>query len=202
MTNHEVSVVPTQADREAAVSMYRHVQSQLKHPHRADVQERTIADTLAGRWDSDGSVQTLARHRLAHQTPPATIPADVARLVVAAREAGFEDPSPERMAELIAASEAFADRVPWDDEPEDAAELRAVAPPATQPSATVGEVERIVEQKAAAIDAACNLSLHVVKAHEAIRALMTALHNPYHPAYEQGREVLSAGKSQDGEQAA
>lgn len=77
------------------------------------------------------------------QTTPATqqVPADVARLVVAAREAVFEDPSPERTAELNAASEAFADRVPWDDEPEDAAELRADTPPATQQSA-VGEPDR------------------------------------------------------------
>lgn len=45
------------------------------------------------------------------------VPADVRRLVVAARKVAFEDQSREALKELDAASEAFADRVPWDDEP-------------------------------------------------------------------------------------
>ena len=48
------------------------------------------------------------------------VPPDVARLVIAARLVAIEDDtSPEAIKELDAASEAFADRVPWDDEPSD-----------------------------------------------------------------------------------
>lgn len=44
---------------------------------------------------------------------------DVVRLVVAARGVAFEDqPSREALKELDEASEAFADRVPWEDEPD------------------------------------------------------------------------------------
>jgi len=47
------------------------------------------------------------------------LPADVVRLVIAARNVAFEDqPSREALKELDEASEAFADRVPWEDEPE------------------------------------------------------------------------------------
>lgn len=46
------------------------------------------------------------------------LPADVVRLVIAARHVAFEDhPGKEELRELDAASEAFAARVPWDDEP-------------------------------------------------------------------------------------
>ncbi len=47
------------------------------------------------------------------------IPDDVKRLVIAAREVAFGDqpPSPEAIKELDSASEAFADRVPWEDQP-------------------------------------------------------------------------------------
>lgn len=47
------------------------------------------------------------------------LPPDVVRLVIAARNVAFEDqPSREALKELDEASEAFADRVPWEDEPE------------------------------------------------------------------------------------
>lgn len=49
---------------------------------------------------------------------PETIPQDVIRLVVAARRVAFEDASPGAIKELDAASEAFANRVPWEDEPD------------------------------------------------------------------------------------
>lgn len=45
------------------------------------------------------------------------LPDDVRRLVIAARVVAFSDQSKEAMKELDEASEAFADRVPWDDEP-------------------------------------------------------------------------------------
>lgn len=50
-------------------------------------------------------------------TAPAAVPDDVARLVVAARIVAFEDQSKEALRELDVASEAFASRVPWSDEP-------------------------------------------------------------------------------------
>lgn len=52
----------------------------------------------------------LDRHR-------AENPNDVRRLVIAARKVAFEDQSREALKELDKASEAFALRVPWDDEP-------------------------------------------------------------------------------------
>lgn len=47
------------------------------------------------------------------------LPADVRRLVIAARQVAFEGATPDVLRELAHASEAFADRVPWDEEPED-----------------------------------------------------------------------------------
>lgn len=47
------------------------------------------------------------------------VPADVARLVVAARKVAFENPSQAELRELDIASEAFASRVPWDDAPDE-----------------------------------------------------------------------------------
>jgi hypothetical protein len=45
---------------------------------------------------------------------------EVRRLVIAARVVAFENQGPEALKELDDASEAFADQVPWDDEPESA----------------------------------------------------------------------------------
>jgi hypothetical protein len=47
-----------------------------------------------------------------------SLPADVRRLVIAARRVAFEDRDAETLRELDQASEAFADRVAWDDAPE------------------------------------------------------------------------------------
>jgi hypothetical protein len=61
-------------------------------------------------------------------TPPHALeetPADVTRLVLAARAVAFhDDATTEELKELDAASEAFADRVPWEDEPSEAEEGR------------------------------------------------------------------------------
>lgn len=55
------------------------------------------------------------------------LPTDVVRLVIAARIIAFEDPpTREALKELDAASEAFADRVPWEDEPPTEEEIRRV----------------------------------------------------------------------------
>jgi hypothetical protein len=47
-----------------------------------------------------------------------TLPEDVVRLVIAARVVAFEDQGAEALRELDKASEAFAARVPWDNEPD------------------------------------------------------------------------------------
>lgn len=48
-----------------------------------------------------------------------SIPEDVRRLVIAARKVVFEDPTDAALDELDDAAEAFAERVAWDEEPED-----------------------------------------------------------------------------------
>lgn len=45
---------------------------------------------------------------------PQPLPADVIRLVIAARVVAFERQDAEALRELDQASEAFASRVPWD----------------------------------------------------------------------------------------
>jgi hypothetical protein len=45
------------------------------------------------------------------------ISADVRRLVIAARKVAFGEVSRETLKELDEASEAFAERIPWDDQP-------------------------------------------------------------------------------------
>lgn len=64
------------------------------------------------------------------------LPSDVRRLVIAARVVAFEGQSPTALKELDAASEAFADRVPWDDEPDAAStgELCSDCPPVNYPT--------------------------------------------------------------------
>ena len=77
MTNLEVSVVPTQADREAA----------------ADLRATTPwsrEQYLTGKMDKKPAVQAFARHRLAHQTPPATQPSATVGEVQRAFRAGFD----------------------------------------------------------------------------------------------------------------
>lgn len=49
----------------------------------------------------------------------AQIPDDMRRLIIAARIVAFEDPDDENLKELGDASEAFADRIPWENDPED-----------------------------------------------------------------------------------
>lgn len=46
------------------------------------------------------------------------LPDDVVRLVIAARLVAWEDPDPENLKELQDASELFASRMPWEDQPE------------------------------------------------------------------------------------
>lgn len=80
--------------------------------------------TLGTAWQLIG--QAVARgDYLAHAAPApsdeAGVPDDVVRLVIAARMVAWEDPDPETLKELQAASELFASRVPWEDEPEDGA---------------------------------------------------------------------------------
>jgi hypothetical protein len=68
-------------------------------------------------------VETLQEGRKADEPLRAVrgVAPDVAELVVAARIVAFEDQSQAALDRLDKASEAFADRVPWDDEPAEAA---------------------------------------------------------------------------------
>lgn len=50
----------------------------------------------------------------------AALPADVVRLVIAAREVAYGDADAENLKELDHAVEAFGERVPWDNEPTEA----------------------------------------------------------------------------------
>lgn len=56
--------------------------------------------------------------RPAEQAVTGPLPQDVIDLVIAARIVAFEDQSPEALRALDLASEAFASRVPWDEDPE------------------------------------------------------------------------------------
>lgn len=56
------------------------------------------------------------------------LPDDVRRLVIAARDVAYSDPVPETMRELDKAAEAFAERIPWDDEPDNSASPSAPVP--------------------------------------------------------------------------
>lgn len=48
------------------------------------------------------------------------LPQHMARLVIAARIVAFEDKGPQAIRELGQASEAFAELVPWEDQPQPA----------------------------------------------------------------------------------
>lgn len=72
--------------------------------------------------DEDARTATLFLARI-DQLPPLTaadiygaLPLDVRRLVIAARRVAFESQDREALKELDNASEAFAARVPWEDE--------------------------------------------------------------------------------------
>lgn len=124
--------------------------------NRALEEAAKVADGLPG-WKQPRDVAAAIRALI---TTPSTLPADVVRLVIAARIVAFEDQGPEAMKELDKASEAFAERVPWDDEPSligdanlsaSAEELIAQALPLKLPATTGdgdaletegGEVER------------------------------------------------------------
>jgi len=69
----------------------------------------------ADRWLSgaEEDLDTRMRAALTAKQSPTPLPADVRRLVIAARIVSFTDQSREAFNELDAASEAFADRVPW-----------------------------------------------------------------------------------------
>lgn len=89
--------------------------------------ENNSTPNALGRGLSDDQIKELAEGArwallviiAAAQDAPvaAQVPADVRRLVIAARVVAFESQSKEALKELDAASEAFADRVPWENQP-------------------------------------------------------------------------------------
>lgn len=59
------------------------------------------------------------------------LPQDVVLLVIAARDVAYGDPTREALRDLDRAAEAFASRVPWDDEPDDEDDGRSGEPAAS-----------------------------------------------------------------------
>lgn len=57
---------------------------------------------------------------IVNSRPNEKLPDDLVRLIIAARVVAFTDQSREALKELDTASEAFADCVPWEDQPADA----------------------------------------------------------------------------------
>lgn len=123
-------------ERATIVSALRHLASQpsLYEAGLRDMRERaakvaseriagwdnlTNAQKMALRWWPDGDEIAAAIAALPADggEDKNNLPADVVRLVIAARIVAFEDQGPEAIKELDEASEAFADRVGWDDEP-------------------------------------------------------------------------------------
>lgn len=92
-----------------------------------------IADTLSSLLDAD-------------EAAAAGVSDELRRLVIAARVVAYEDQSAEALEELDKASEAFAELVPWEDEPDAEAERLA----AEKASAEAAEAERLAAEKAAA----------------------------------------------------
>lgn len=87
--------------------------------------ESQECDDCGSPLNSDGEcIRDLAereaddRAEAAFREEATEVPADVQRLVAAARVVAFEDQGPAAIKALDIASEAFASRVPWDDEPE------------------------------------------------------------------------------------
>lgn len=73
---------------------------------------------LADEYPAGSTVRALLHHAVNEIERTANeVPDDVRRLVIAARVVAFEDQGREALKELDKASEAFADRVPWDDAP-------------------------------------------------------------------------------------
>lgn len=99
--------------------------------------------------DCEEAANEIERMRAALSSPaPAggEVPADVAELVIAARIVAFEDQSPEALRALDKASEAFAERVPWENDPdEEQANARAADIASTVTPPPSPDVARVVE---------------------------------------------------------
>jgi hypothetical protein len=76
-----------------------------------------IADALSAKLSAAEAENASLRKLI--EVKDGALPEDVVELVIAARIVAFEDQSPEAIQALDKASEAFSDRVPWDDEPEE-----------------------------------------------------------------------------------
>jgi len=84
-----------------------------RHSRAPKVDEVIKAQMIGEIW------RALRKLKAALAAPAPAIPDDVVRLVIAAREVAFDTsgPTDEAIKELDAASEAFASRVPWENDP-------------------------------------------------------------------------------------
>jgi hypothetical protein len=111
-----------------------------------DARER-YHDSLAEAWPTIRELLLRdARARLdgAKMMMPRELPADVVELVISARIVAYEDQSKEALRDLDKAAEAFSERVPWENDPEERAMHDAT--PKTTP-----------EQRSASNDDPCRL---------------------------------------------
>ncbi len=90
--------------------------------HLFETRQPIVAGFFPTRSNDAGATTAL------YTTPPAPeaekIADDVRRLVIAARNVAFDNPTQAELRALDIASEAFASRVPWEDEPEALAALQ------------------------------------------------------------------------------
>jgi hypothetical protein len=120
-----VALLPQPSPEVAAAPSVSGVREMLASFGQEEFREGSRADYVtASEWEDylevPLSVLEKIRASLASEATPvaSALPDDVVRLVIAARVVAYGDPTPEETRELDKASEAFADRVPWDDEPE------------------------------------------------------------------------------------
>lgn len=120
----------------------------------AGLEDEHPGTTELYRGYAQSAIKTLAATLTSPAPAGGEVPADVAELVIAARIVAFEDQSPEALRALDKASEAFAERVPWENDPEaplePVQELHELPPDSFPPTLTPDE-KRIVCREAATL---------------------------------------------------
>ena len=99
-----VPVEPSEAMLEAAFDAF-----EINHP----MQYRTGTEARKAIWSA------MLAAAPASPLPGGGLSSDVVRLVIAARRVAYEGAAEDDLRALDIAAEAFASRVPWDDEPDE-----------------------------------------------------------------------------------
>lgn len=112
---------------------------------------KTIRDALVSSnlcsGSCRGSEDALTALVVIEKSCLSPVPQDVINLVIAARIVAFEDQSQEAIKELATASEAFADRIPWEDEPDPCSSVFGddEMTPQSEPSTSEDEVIKLAD---------------------------------------------------------